>query len=226
MCRRSRLLALPSVPVLLLGLTAGAVGASVIEDYARVIRSRHAGAAFVQVDGCRQVEVFVSAMDGTFGARGARVNKQGLIGVFYAERDICVEPGPKGYPITYSADGMSLDRLGTSPRFGAAWVQATIPGLDSNGNEVSIGLDLRWSPLGAFERSRVSGNAWFPASGQRGAHVHTFSHGLRADAVAWGTVSLDGQAIGLASTTDATLEQIRYFCQVIQHPRGGFEVDC
>ena len=44
--------------------------------------------------------------------------------------------------------------------------------------------------------------------------------------MAWGTVSLDGQAIGLAPTSDATLEQIRYFCQVIQHPRGGFEVDC
>ncbi len=105
-------------------------------------------------------------------------------------------------------------------------MRATIPGFDSDGNEVSIGLDLRWSPLGVFERSRVSGNAWFPASGQRGAHVHTFSHGLRADAMAWGTVSLDGQAIGLAPTSDATLEQIRYFCQVIQHPRGGFEVDC
>ena len=63
-----RLLALLAVPVLLLGLTAGVAGASVIEDYARVIRSRHAGATFVQVDGCRQVEVFLSAMDGTFGS--------------------------------------------------------------------------------------------------------------------------------------------------------------
>ena len=70
MRRHSRLLALLIVPVLLLGLTAGVAGASVIEDYARVIRSRHAGATFVQVDGCRQSEVFVSAMDGTFGARG------------------------------------------------------------------------------------------------------------------------------------------------------------
>ena len=165
MRRRTRLLALLAVPVLLLGLTAGVAGASVIEDYARVIRSRHAGATFVQVDGCRQVEVFLSAMDAKFGTRGGRVNKQGLVGVFYAERDICVEPGPKGYPITYSADGMSLDRLGSSPRFGAAWVRATLPGLDSDGNAVSIGLDVRWSPLGAFERSRVSGNALVP--GQR-----------------------------------------------------------
>ena len=226
MRRRTRLLALLAVPVLLLGLTAGVAGASVIEDYARVIRSRHAGATFVQVDGCRQVEVFLSAMDAKYGTRGGRVNKQGLVGVFYAERDICVEPGPKGYPITYSADGMSLDRLGSSPRFGAAWVRATLPGLDSDGNAVSIGLDVRWSPLGAFERSRVSGNAWFPASGQRGAHVHTFSHGLRADAMASGTVSLDARTIELAPTNDATLEQVRYFCQVIQHPQGGFDVDC
>jgi CheY-like chemotaxis protein len=64
------------------------------------------------------------------------------------------------------------------------------------------------------------------ANGQRGAHVHTFSRGLRADAVAWGTVRLNGQAIELAQTSDATLEQVRYFCQVIQHPHGGFDVDC
>ncbi len=181
MRRRTRILALLSVPVLLLSLTAGTAGASVIEDYARVIRSRHASATFVEVDGCRQVEVFLSAMDAKFGARGGRVNKQGLVGVFYAERDICVEPGPKGYPITYSADGMSLDQLGSTPQFGAAWVRATIPGTDSEGNEVNIGLDVSWSLLGAFERSRVSNNAWFPANGQRGAHVHTFSHGLQAD---------------------------------------------
>ena len=226
MRRRTRILALLSVPVLLLGLTAGTADASVIEDYARVIRSRHAGATFVEVDGCRQVEVFLSAMDATFGAGGGRVNKQGLVGVFYAERDICVEPGPKGYPITYSADGMSLDRLGSTPQFGAAWVRATIPGIDSDGNEVSIGLDISWSPQGAFERSRVSGNAWFPANGQQGAHVHTFSHSLRADAIARGTLTLAGRSIALAPTSDATLEQIRYFCQVIQHPHGGFEVAC
>ena len=226
MRRRTRILAMLTVPVLLLGLSAAVADASVIEDYARVIRSRHAGATFVEVDGCRQVEVFLSAMDGQFGARGGRVNKQGLVGVFYAERDVCVEPGPKGYPITYSADGMSLDRLGSTPRFGAAWVRASIPGLDSEGHEVSIGLDVSWSPLGAFERSKVSHNAWFPANGQRGAHVHTFSHGLRADAIARGTVSLNGRAIALTPTSDATLEQVRYFCQVIQHPRGGFDVDC
>jgi len=130
----------------MLGLTAGVASASVIEDYARVIRSRHAGATFVQVDGCRQVEVFLSAMDGKFGNRGGPVNKQGLVGVFYAERDICGEPGPKGFPITYSVDGMSLDHLGSTARFDAAWLRATIPGLDSDGNEVSIGLDVSWSP--------------------------------------------------------------------------------
>ena len=226
MHRCAQLLAAIAIPVLLLGATAPAAGASVIEDYARVIRSRHAGATFVQVDGCRQVEVFISAMDAKFGTRSGRINKQGLIGVFYAERDICGEPGPKGFPITYSADAMSLARLSSTPRFGAAWVRTTLPGLDGDGNPVSIGLDVSWSPLGAYERSRVSGNGWFPAQGQRGAHVHTFSHGLRADALAWGSMTLDGQAIELAPTSDATLEQVRYFCQVIQHPHGGFDVDC
>jgi hypothetical protein len=226
MRRSARILALFALPALLLGMVTTAASASVIDDYARVIRSRHAGATFLQVDGCRQVEVFLSAMEAKFGTRGGRINKQGLIGIFYAERDVCGEPGPKGFPITYTADAMSLDRLASTPRFGAAWVRTTLAGLDSEGNQVSIGLDVSWSPLGAYERSRVSGNGWFPANGQRGANVHTFSHGLRADARAWGTLSLNGRAIELAPTTDATLEQVRYFCRVIQHPRGGFDVDC
>ena len=220
------LLAVLAVAVLMLTAAGSVAGASVIEDYARVIRSRHAGAAFLQVDGCRQVEVFVSAMDGTFGTRGGRVNKQGLMGVFYAERDICGEPGPKGYPIVYSADAMSLDRLGSTARFDRAWARASLPGLDSDGDEVTIGLDLVWSPIGAYERSRVDGNGWFPANGQRGAHVHTFSHGWRADATARGNITLNGQVLELGPTGDATLEQVRYFCQVIQHPRGGYDVDC
>jgi len=226
MHRRARLLATLAVPILLLTTVGTATGASVIEDYARVIRSRHASAAFLQVDGCRQVEVFVSAMDGTFGARGGRVNKQGLIGVLYVERDICGEPGPKGFPVTYAADGMTLDRLGSTPQFGRAWVRGSVPAMDSDGNQVVIGLDLAWSPVGDYERSRVSGNGWFPASGQRGARVHTFSHGLRADAIARGSISLNGQTLDLAPTGDASLEQVRYFCQVIQHPLGGFDVDC
>ncbi|HEX6475404.1 MAG TPA: hypothetical protein VF114_10020 [Candidatus Limnocylindria bacterium] len=215
-----------AIAVLILTAAGSVAGASVIEDYARVIRSRHASAAFVQVDGCRQVEVFVSAMDGKFGSRGGRINKQGLLGVFYAERDICGVPGPKGFPVTYAADAMTLDRLGSTPRFDRAWVRATLVGMDSEGQEVVIGLDLNWSPIGPYERSRISGNGWFPANGQRGAHVHTFSHGMRADATAKGTLTLDGQAIVLAPTSDASLEQVRYFCQVIQHPHGGFDVDC
>ena len=226
MRHRARFLAILAVPVLLLVTLGTAAGASVIEDYARVVRSRHASAAFVQVDGCRQFEVFVSAMDGTFGTRGGRVNKQGLVGVFYAERDICGVEGPKGFPVTYAADAMTLDRLGSTPQFGRAWVHADLPGVDSDGHDISIGLDVAWSPVGDYERSRVSGNGWFPANGQRGAHVHTFSHGLRADALAWGSISLNGQSVELAPTSDASLEQVRYFCQVIQHPRGGFDVDC
>ena len=226
MRRHTRYLALLAVPVLTIGLAATPASAHVIEDYARVIRSRHASAAFMQMDGCRQVEVFVSAMDAKFGTRGGRINKQGLVGVFYAERDICATPGPKGYPITYSADGSSLARLGSTPRFGSAWVRTTLPGTDWNGNEVSLGLDLAWSPVTAFERSRVSANAWFPANGQRGAHVHTFSFGWRADAIATGSLTLDGQVVELAPTADATLEQVRYFCQVIQHPHGGYDVAC
>lgn len=226
MHRRARLLAAIILPTLLMTMTPALAGASVIEDYARVIRSRHASAAFLQVDGCRQAEVFVSAMDAKFGSQGGRVNKQGLVGVLYLERDVCGEPGPKGFPVVYMADAQSLDRLGTTTRFGSAWVQATMSGTDGDGNPVEIGLNIEWSALEAFEKSRVSGNDWFPASGQRGAHVHTFSMGLRAPAAAWGEVTIDGQAISLSPTFDASLEQVRYFCQVIQHPQGGYDVDC
>lgn len=197
-----------------------------IDDWARVVRSRHAGATFVQVDGCEQVEVFISAMDGKFVNRHGAVNKQGLLGVLVVVRDACAEPGPKGFPIVYSADGMTLDRLRSTPQFGSAWVQATLPAMDGDGNPVAMRVDLGWRPTGEFERSRVSGHGWFPAGEKRGARVGTFSHNLWSPAIAWGTIWLDGKAVPLAPTTDATLEQVRYLCMVVQHPQGGFDVDC
>jgi hypothetical protein len=226
MRRRARFLAALLLPAVLLASIPAVAGASVLEDYARVIRSRHAGATFAQVDGCVRTEVFVSAMDATFGARPGPVNKQGLVGVFVAKRDLCAAPGPKGYPLLYSADGMTLDRLSTNPQFSRAWVQAAIPATDIDGSPVTIRLDLQWAQTEPLERSRVSGNGWLPAGTKFGAHVHTFSHGLRADAQAWGGVWLGGELLTLAPTADAQMEQVRYFCQVIQHPRGGAEVDC
>jgi hypothetical protein len=206
-------------------LTLAAPAGARVDDYARVIRSRHAGATFVQVDGCRQIEVFVSAMDAKFGSRPGPVNKQGLVGAFYRELDICAGPGPR-FPVVFSADGQSLDRLVTSPRFGTAAVDVELHGMDGDGNPVVIDLDIGWTAATAFERSKVAGNAWFPAGEKRGARVHTFSHGLSAPAVAQGSITIGGTRVELAPTTDATLEQVRYFCQVIQHPRGGFDVDC
>jgi hypothetical protein len=226
MRRRARCLVVLLLPVVLLASMPAAAGASVLDDYARVIRSRHAGATFVGVDGCLQTEVFVSAMDATFGARQGPVNKQGLVGVFVARRDICATPGPKGYPLVYSADGMTLDRLSTTPQFTSAWVQATIPASDMDGGPITIRIDLQWLPTTPLERSRVHGNAWLPEDVRFGAHVHTFSHELRAAALAWGEISLGGETLTLARSTDAQMEQVRYFCQVIQHPRGGAEVAC
>jgi hypothetical protein len=212
-----------------LGLLAAALPAATtarVDDWARVVRSRHAGATFVQVDGCEQLEVFASAMDGTFVNRHGAVNKQGLLGVLVVVRDACAEPGPKGFPIVYSADGMTLDRLRSTPQFGSAWVQATLPAMDGDGNQVELRVDLAWRPAGEFERSRVSGHTWFPDGEKRGARVGTFSHNLWSPATAWGSVWLDGRALPLAPTTDATLEQVRYLCMVNQHPQGGFDVDC
>jgi hypothetical protein len=226
MRRRARILAALILPAMLLASIPSAAGASVIEDYARVILSRHASAAFMQVDDCRQVEVFVSAMDAKFGTQGGRVNKQGLVGVLYLERDLCGEPGPKGFPVVYMADAQSLDRLRTSTKFGSAWVEASMSGTDGDGNPVEIGLNLEWSALGAFEKSRISENGWFPVRATRGAHVHTFSFGLNSPATAWGDVTIDGEVTSLSPTLDASLEQVRYFCQVIQHPQGGAEVAC
>jgi hypothetical protein len=226
MHRRARILAAIILPALMLTAVPTVAGASVIEDYARVIRSRHAGANFLWTDGCVQTEVMVTAMDAKFGSLHGTINKQGLVGVFYAQRDVCAEPGPKGYPILYAADGNSLDRLRTAPRFGSAWTQATLHGSDSDGNPVEIGLNIEWSALQPFEKSRVMGNAWFPSGVKRGAHLHTFSFGLRAPATARGEVSINGETISLSPTFDATLEQVRYFCQVIQHPQGGYDTDC
>ncbi len=224
--RRPARLVVVLATLAMLAASVPAATAARVDDWARVVRSRHAGATFMQVDGCEQLEVFVSAMDGKFVNRHGAVNKQGLLGVFVVVRDACAEPGPKGFPIVYSADGMTLDRLRSTAQFGTAWIQATLPAMDADGNPVELRVDLEWRPAGEFERSRVSGHGWFPAGEKRGARVGTFSHNLWSPATARGTVWLDGRALPLAPTTDATLEQVRYLCKVIQHPQGGFDVDC
>lgn len=197
-----------------------------VDDWQRIVRARHASAVFSQLDGCELVEVYISASDGKYVNRLGPVNKQGLLGVLVIVRDACAEPGPKGYPVLYSADGMTLDRLGTTPSFGRAWIDATLAGSDTIGDPVELGVNLTWAPTAPFERSRVSGHGWFPPGERHGARVNTFSHGLMAPAAAWGTVWIDGMAISLEPTHDAVLEQVRYACKVIQHPRGGADVDC
>ncbi|HEX2193642.1 MAG TPA: hypothetical protein VHK63_01580 [Candidatus Limnocylindria bacterium] len=225
MPRRARYAAALLSLGLLLAAIPAATGARV-DDWARVVRSRHAGATFVHVTGCEQLEVYVSAMDGKFVNRHAAVNKQGLVGVLVVARDACAAIGPKGYPVTYSADGMSFDSLRSSARFDSAAVTATLPGTDSNGDAVEIAVEIAWQPTAAFERSRVSGQGWFPPEEKHGARVNTFSHTGMAPAVAWGSVAVDGRVLELAPTLDASLEQVRYACKVIQHPNGGFDVDC
>jgi hypothetical protein len=224
--RRPTHLVIVLATLVLLTMATPAPASARVDDWARVARSRHAGATFMQVDGCEQVEVFVSAMDGRFVNRHGAVNKQGLLGVLVVVRDACAEPGPKGFPIVSAADGMTLDRLRSTPRFDAAWVQAALPATDADGHHVKLRVDLQWQPAGAFERSRVSGHGWFPADQKRGARVGTFSHILSAPATAWGTVWIDGRPLVLQATSDATLEQVRYLCKVIQHPQGGYDVDC
>jgi hypothetical protein len=224
MRRIARLVLVITTLSLLVALPATA--SAQIEEWQRIVRSRHASAVFSQVDGCNQVEVYVSATDGKYVNRLGPVNKQGLLGVLYQVRDICAEPGPKGYPVIYSADGMTLDRLQSTPRFNRAWISATLPGFDSEGLEVAIRVDLQFRPLADYERSRVSGHGWFPPGEKRGAWVGTFSHNMMAPAMAWGTVWIGGAALPLEPTQGAVLEQVRYACKVIQHPRGGAEVDC
>ena len=173
--------------IVTLGLLVAALPSSAsaqIEDWQRVVRARHAGAVFVQTDGCEQTELYVSASDGKYVNRHGPLNKQGLLGVLYIVRDACAEPGPKGYPVVYSADGMSLDPLVTSPQFQRASVSARPVGTDGDGNAVAFRVDIQWRPTAPFEKSRVSGHAWFPWGEKRGAWVGTWSHNWMAPAMA------------------------------------------
>jgi hypothetical protein len=225
MRRIARFILIPLTLVLLAAALPSSVSADV-DQWQRVVRARNASAAFFSTSGCDQVEIYVSAMDGKFVNRHGAVNKQGLLGVLVQVRDACAEPGPKGYPVVFSADGMTLDHLRTTPRFDQAWIDATLPGIDSDGNPVELRVALQWRPTANFERSKVSGHAWFPPGEKRGARVDTFSHNLSAPAVAWGTIWMDGQATTLDATQDAALEEVRYMCKVKQHPQGGADIDC
>lgn len=221
--------------IVLVLTAAGAVAvpgaaAAGIPEYQRVIKARSANATLVHVDGCIRTVIFMSSGDYVFGGRPGPVNKQGLTAVLVDRFDTCATGGtapvrPAAEPsgtLIFTGTGDTLDPLQSTPRFDRAWIEATVPVLDEvSGRTVPVRLDLQWSLTGALTRENGHSHARFPLGGIVNSHTQTLS----GDALVSGSVAI-ASAVLTVEPTEAYLEQVKYGCQVVFHPRGDAALSC
>jgi hypothetical protein len=203
-----------------------------VPEYQRVIKSRFADAALVDVTGCIRTVIFVSSSDNVFGGRPGPVNKQGLTGVLVEQWNTCAgadaavhpsaAPPPDGEPI-FSGIGQTLDPLHTNAQFDRAWISVTVPVLDEiSEHTVPVRLELQWSLVGEFDRDTTHSHVRVA----HGAIVNSHSQTLMGDAIVRGTVTIGSDRLVFGPTTGAHLQQVKYGCQVITHPHGDVDLDC
>jgi hypothetical protein len=203
-----------------------------VPEYQRVIKSRLADAALMDVAGCIRTEIFVSSSDSVFGGRPGPVNKQGLTGALVSQFDTCSSAStdkvgaaakPPPGKLIFSGIGQTREPLNSTPRFDRAWIDVTVPVLDEiSGRTVPVRLDLQWALVGEFDRDTVHTHVRVP----HGAIVNSHSQTLMGDAVVTGTATIGTDLIDFGSTAGAHLQQVKYGCQVITHPHGTVDLDC
>jgi len=203
-----------------------------VPEYQRVIKSRFADAALVNVTGCIRTVIFVSSSDNMFGGRPGPVNKQGLTSALVGQWNTCASANaavhaaaapPPGGELILSGIGQTVDPLNTNAHFDRAWISATVPVLDEiSGNTVAVRLDLQWSLVGQFDRDTTHSHVRVA----HGAIVNSHSQTLMGDAVVRGAVTIGPDRLVFGPTTEAHLQQVKYGCQVITHPDSDVDLDC
>ncbi len=83
-------------------------------------------------------------------------------------------------------------------------------------------LDLTWEATSAAAHDTTRSHVREP----RGGIIRSAANNWMADAIAYGSVTLDGVNLAPAPTFDAHLQRVKQSCSVIQHPRGGADFDC
>lgn len=219
---------IPGISAAALALVLGAVpnvslAAQPVREH--VIVANHADAVFTTQDGCILTQVFISSMDAMFsGSPAGPVNKQGLTGVGVIRSDTCQEPQGKGYPRVFDGLGQTLQPLvaGSAPAQSAS-LQAVIPVTDDiSGVTHEITLDLTWAAVTPAQHDTTRSHVREP----RGAIVNSAANTWMADAVAFGSVTLDGDTLVAGETYEAHLSRTKQNCLVVQHPQGGADFDC
>jgi hypothetical protein len=205
------------VPIVL-GLLSAAMPlasqAAVPEGY-RVISDRHADGYAASSDGCLLTEAYFGSGSAIYGGRPGPVNKQaGPTDVLVIVSDTCAEPVGKGYPQLAAWQGQAMIGLESSAQFDHAWVHAAVPVYDDvTGTESVATTDMSWTSTGRATPDPTHLHVRFPGIAVANSH----DNDTLVDAVATGTIEIDGLSLSVAST-DARLSTVKAGCQVITHP--------
>ena len=201
-----------------------------VPEYQRVIKARSASAAVTIEAECLETRLWIASSSNVFGGRPGRVVKQGLTTVLVQRLETCgparvaaAAGEPPGGEVVFEAMGQTLDPLRSTPRFDSAWIQATVHVLDEVSRQtVPVDLDVHWSPSAPYVRGTLSTHVRDPHGGIVNSHSQTRT----APALVNGTVTIAGETVTFAGESDASLEQVKYGCQLIRHPHGTTALTC
>lgn len=177
----------------------------------------------VQVDGCLQTELYVSATSGRWSSRGGSTAAEGPTSVFVRVIDLCSNDsagpmavpaaGPPGGTAVLEASGEAMIGLTTDQHLGTATVSGTMQGEDQDGSPVTLEVTTTWTAAGDLVHETGHSNDHYPEG-----NVSAVSNEWRRPAVGDAQVSVDGRLL-TGHDDDSLIERVKGRC--IEVPKGS-----
>ena len=176
----------------------------------------------VQVDGCLQTELYVSATTGRWTSQGGSNAQQGPTSVFVRVLDLCstdtagemtAAAAPPGGAVILEASGQAMFGLDTDQHLGTATVSGAMPGEDQDGNAVMIDVTATWTAAGDLVHETGHSNDHYP-EGNVSAVSNEWSRVATGDA----QVSVDGWLL-MGHDDDSMIQRVKGRC--IEVPKGS-----
>jgi len=191
------------------------------------ISAASGSAAFSVTDGCLQTAVWVSSTDGHWAAQPGPGNKQGLTSVAIQVTNICTRvtvAAGGGPPPLFDWMGQNFAPLSSTPRLTSAHVATSLQGVDSvSGDTLTVLIDVEWTAAGPLYSGPVHSHVRFPGEGV----VNSHDNNLMRPAMATAALTIDGEAVALDPTWDASMELVKSGCMEVPWPHfDGFTKWC
>lgn len=191
------------------------------------ISASSAFAVLSATDDCLQTTVWISSTDGRWAAQPGPATTSGLTSVAIQVTDACgrIAAAAGGGPAPlFDWFGQDFVPLAATPRLTSAHVATSLEGVDSvSGDTLTVGISVDWTAAGPLDSGPVHSHVRFPGEGV----VNSHDNNLLRPATATATLTINGQALTLDPTWEASMELVRSGCMEVPWPHfDGFTKWC